>query len=93
MNIEPLFNYVLVNRDEEKEVSNGGIILPDAVQEKPSTGVVLAVGKGTYEDGVFVPTTVKVGDRVLFPRSIGNEVEEDKRIIILKETELMGIIV
>ena len=73
--IQPLFNYVMIEKDEEKSVSNGGILLPDNVKEKPSTGVVIAVGEGSYneETGKLKPMSVKIGDRVLFGKLSGQK--------------------
>ncbi len=93
--LEPLFNYVIITKDEEKETTNGGIILTDAVKEKPSTGTVIAVGPGKVHEytGVVTPTTVKVGDRVFFLRHGGQKVEDEgKEYTILKEDEILGII-
>ena len=93
--IEPMFNYVWITKDEEKEVTNGGIILTDVTKEKPSTGTVVAVGPGKVHEqtGVLTPTTVKPGDRVFFLRLGGQKIEEDgKEYTILKEDEILGII-
>ena len=96
MNIEPLSNYVLVKKDEEKDTSNGGIILTDAVKEKPSTGTVIAVGPGKYceQTGNLIPVQVKVGDRVFFLRLGGLKVEDEdgNELTVLKSEELLGII-
>lgn len=93
--IEPLFNYVLIEKDEEKEVTNGGIILTDVTKEKPSTGTVVAVGPGKVNEqtGTLLPMSVYVGDRVFFLRMGGQKVEGDgKEYTILKEDEILGII-
>ena len=96
MSIEPLSNYVLVKKDEEKEVSNGGIILTDAVKEKPSTGTVIAVGPGKYceQTGNLIPMQVKPGDRVFFLRLGGQRIEDEDgtELTVLKPEELLGII-
>lgn len=93
--LEPLFNYVLVKKDEEKEVSNGGIYIPDNSKEKPSTGTVIAVGPGKVHEytGIISPTTVKPNDRIFFLRLGGQKIEEDGvEYTILKEEEILGII-
>lgn len=96
MSIEPLSNYVLVKKDEEKETTNGGIILTDAVKEKPSTGTVVAVGPGKYceQTGNLIPMQVKVGDRVFFLRLGGQKIEDEDgtELTVLKPEELLGII-
>lgn len=93
--IEPMFNYLLVEKDEEKSVSNGGIFIPDTSKEKPSTGTVVAVGKGVWNEktGEFVPMTVKVGDRILFGKNAGQTItlnEQEKHL--LRETEVLAIL-
>lgn len=93
--LEPLFNYVVVKKDEEKEVSSGGIYIPDNSKEKPSTGIVITVGPGKVHEqtGVLTPTTVKPNDRVFFLRLGGQKFEEDGiEYTILKEEEILGII-
>lgn len=93
--IEPMFNYLLVEKDEEKSVSNGGIFIPDTSKEKPSTGTVVSVGKGVWNEktGEFVPMTVKVGDRILFGKNAGQTItlnEQEKHL--LRETEVLAIL-
>lgn len=93
--IQPLFNYVLIEKDEEKEISSGGIFIPDSSKEKPSTGTVSAVGVGLFNEvtGQTQPMTVKIGDRVLFGKHAGQTVKlNDVEKTLLKETEILGII-
>ena len=52
-----------------------GIIIPDSAQEKPEQGTVVAVGPGKYDDGMRVPVSVAVGDRVLFSKYGYDEVK------------------
>ena len=95
LEIQPLFNFVVIEKDEEKSVSNGGIIIPDNAKEKPSTGVVIACGNGLYneETGKIQPMTVKVGDRVLFGKFAGKIIKlNDEEKTILRETDILGII-
>ena len=95
MYLEPLFNYVVVEKDAEKEETAGGILIPDNSKEKPSTGTVIKVGPGVVNEttGQLITTTVKEGDRVFFLRYGGQQVTvEDKEYTILKETEILGII-
>ena len=95
LEIQPLFNFVVVEKDEEKGVSDRGIIIPDNAKEKPSRGVVIACGNGLYneETGKTMPMTVKVGDRVLFGKFAGQVIKlngEEKTI--LRETDILGIL-
>jgi chaperonin GroES len=94
MGFRPLHDRVLVRRVEAEEKSRGGIIIPDTAQEKPMEGEVVAVGPGARgEDGKVQPLDVKAGDRVLFGKWSGTEVKlEGEDLIIMKESDLMGII-
>ena len=94
MAFRPLHDRVVVRRVEAEEKTAGGIIIPDTAKEKPSEGVIEAVGPGARDDsGKLVPIDVKVGDRILFGKWSGTEVKLDgKDLLIMKETDIMGII-
>lgn len=93
-NFKPLHDRVAVEPIEREEKTAGGIIIPDTAKEKPMEGKVVAVGNGSKNDkGEVVPLEVKVGDRVLYGKWGGTEVEIDgKKLMILKESDIMGII-
>jgi chaperonin GroES len=94
MQIRPLYDRILVKRVEEETKSKGGLFLPEAAKEKPSEGVVLAIGHGKVgENGDIKPLTVKVGDRVMFGKYSGNEIKVDgDERLILREDEIFGIV-
>ena len=93
MKFRPLHDRVVVERVAEDTKTAGGIIIPDTATEKPSEGVVVAVGPGTRNDGEFVALDVKEGDRVLFGKWGGTEVKIDgKDLLIMKESDIMGVI-
>ena len=94
MKIRPLHDRVLVKRLEENIKTAGGIIIPDTAKEKPSEGLVEAVGDGfRAEDGKIVPMTVKVGDKVLFGKWSGTEVKlNGEERLIMKEADILGIV-
>ena len=94
MKIKPLHDRVLVKRVEEVTKTAGGIIIPDTAKEKPSEGIVEAVGNGfRAEDGKIVPMSVKEGDKVLFGKWSGTEVKiEGEARLIMKESDILGII-
>ena len=94
MKFRPLHDRVLVKRIEEDTKTAGGIIIPDSAKEKPSQGVVVAVGSGTRgEDGKVTPLDVKVKDKVLFGKWSGSEVTvEGDELLIMKESDILGII-
>ena len=96
MNIKPLGNRVLIRRSKV-QTTKGGILLPDAAQEKPKEGEILAVGPGEInEQGEHEVPTVKKGDRVLFTSYAGTEVKgsnPDEELLILREDEILGVLV
>ncbi|WP_135081700.1 co-chaperone GroES [Terasakiella sp. SH-1] len=94
MKFRPLHDRVLVKRLEQETKTAGGIILPEAAQEKPSEGEVVAVGKGVRGDnGEFVALDVQAGDRVLFGKWSGTEVKVDgEELLIMKESDIMGVV-
>ncbi len=94
MNIRPLHDRVLVRRIEQDQTTAGGIIIPDTAQEKPQEGEVVAAGSGARaDDGKLTPLDVKAGDRILFGKWSGTEVKVDgEELLIMKETDIMGVI-
>ena len=94
MKFKPLHDRVVVERLDSDEKTAGGIIIPDSAQEKPMQGKILAVGSGARDDsGKIQPLDVKEGDTILFGKWSGTEVKIDgKELIIMKESDIMGII-
>ena len=90
----PLHDRVVVRRIGAEEKTKGGIIIPDTAQEKPQEGEVIAVGPGGRdESGKLIPIDVKPGSRVLFGKWSGTEVKLDgEELLIMKETDIMGVI-
>ncbi len=93
MKIRPLQDRLLVQRIEEEEKTKGGIIIPDSAKEKPQEGLVKAVGNGKIgEDGKNQPLDVKKGDRVLFSKYSGTEVNVDgEEHLIIREDDVLGV--
>ena len=94
MDFKPLHDRVLVRRVEGEEKTKGGLIIPDSAKEKPSEGIVVACGEGARKDsGELIPMAVKADDRILFGKWSGTEVTLDgKELLIMKESDIMGII-
>jgi len=94
MKIRPLHDRVIVKRVEEELTSAGGIVLPGSAAEKPSQGVVLAVGTGkSLDNGEVRPLQVKVGDKVLFGKYSGSEVKIDgEELVVMREDDIMGVL-
>lgn len=92
--IKPLQNYVILDLIEENSTKNG-IIIPDNSKQKPTKGIVVAVGEGAYLNGTYVATSLQIGQKVLYPKWAGSfsEIEiDDKKYGILRETDIMAII-
>jgi chaperonin GroES len=94
INLKPLGDRVLVEPVEEKETKKGGIIIPDTAKEKPTEGLVRALGTGKLDDdGKRIPFEVKVGDRVLVSKYGGTEIKLDgKEYKLLNADDILGII-
>ena len=94
MKFKPLHDRVVVEHLDSDEKTAGGIIIPDSAQEKPMQGKILAVGSGARDDsGKIQPLDVKEGDTILFGKWSGTEVKIDgKDLLIMKESDIMGII-
>jgi chaperonin GroES len=94
MKIRPLQDRILVKRIDEEEKTKGGIIIPDTAKEKPMEGKVVAVGKGKLDDeGKVHPLDVKKGDRVLFSKYSGTEVNiEGDEHLIIREDDVLGVV-
>lgn len=92
MNINPLADRVLVKPLDQAETKKGNIIIPDTAKEKPQEGQVIAVGKGRLTDkGERVALEVKEGDKVLFRKYAGTEINiESEKYLILQENEILA---
>ena len=92
MKVIPLHDRILLRRLEEKEMTKGGIIIPDTAKEKPQEAEVIEVGKGrTTEDGKVIPLDVKKGDKVLIGKFSGTEVMiGDVEHVIVREEEILA---
>ena len=94
VNLKPLGDRVLVEPVEEKEVKKGGIIIPDTAKEKPTEGLIIALGTGKTDDnGKKVPFEVKKGDRVLISKFGGTEVKlNGKEYKILNSDDILAVV-
>ena len=94
MKIKPLYDRVLISRVEGSEKTAGGIYIPDTAKEKPLEGLVRSAGSGKYSDsGKQIAMQVSEGDRVLFGKYSGTEVNIDgEELLILREDEILAII-
>ena len=94
VNLKPLGDRVLVEPVEEKEVKKGGIIIPDTAKEKPTEGLVVALGTGKTDDnGKKLPFEVKKGDRVLISKYGGTEIKlNGKEYKILNSDDILAVV-
>lgn len=85
---------MLIKPIDEPETKRGGIIIPDTAKEKPQQGEVIAVGKGRLlESGERAALEVKKGDKVLFRKYSGTEINiEDEKYLILGENDILATI-
>jgi chaperonin GroES len=92
--VRPLHNRIIVQRIKEEEKTAGGIIIPDTAKEKPTEGRVIAAGPGRRDEkGNLIAMDVKKGDRVLFSKYSGNEVNLDgEEHLIISEDDVLAIL-
>src|ERR1700694_5555300 len=95
MNIRPLYDRIVVKRiEDDTEKTAGGLFIPDSAKEKPQQGEVVAVGQGKRnEDGKLIPLDVKAGDRILFGKYSGSDLQIDNNeYLIMREDEVLGVL-
>ena len=90
--LSPLGDRIVVKPIEREVVTKGGIVLPDTAKEKPQDGEIIAVGPGKIsDDGTRIAMDVKVGDKVLYAKYAGTEVEiDDEKLLIMHESDIMA---
>ena len=89
MNVKPLSDRVLVLPNPAEERTAGGLFIPDTAKEKPLQGEVVAAGPGTSE----VTMEVKVGDKVLYGKYAGQEINIDGTdYLIMKQADILAIV-
>ena len=87
INIKPLADRVVIEPLAAETKTASGIYIPDSAKEKPQQGKVMAVGKGTKEE----PTTVKIGDTVLYGKYAGTELTwGDTDYLLVKSEDLQA---
>lgn len=94
MTIQPLRDAVLVKPLDAEDKTKGGIVLPDTAKEKPQKGEIIAVGGGRVtEDGKVISLEVKKGNKILFRKYSGTEVEIDNEThLIMREEDILALI-
>lgn len=94
MKVRPLHDRLLVKRIEEEDRTEGGLIIPDSAKEKPMEGKIIAAGTGKVdEDGKLRPLDVHEGDRVLFGKYSGSEIQvEGHEHLIIREDDVLAVL-
>jgi len=94
MKLKPLGDRVLVKPIEESEQKYGNIIIPDTAKEKPQQGEIVSVGPGKMkDDGSHIALTVKTGQKILYGKYAGTEIQLDGAMhLIMNESDILGII-
>jgi len=91
LKVFPLADRVAIKPLEESESMRGGLYIPDTAKEKPIQGEVIAVGPGRREKGEVVPMELKVGDRVVYGKYSGTQVElGGEEVILIKESDVIA---
>lgn len=89
MNLKPIADRVIVRPAAAEETTKGGIIIPDTAKEKPQRGEIVAVGTGKKDE----PMTVKPGDKVLYGKYAGTEINIDgEEYLMMRESDIFAII-
>ena len=92
MNIKPLADRVVIQMQEAEETTKSGIILAGSAKEKPQMATVIAVGNGEV-DGKKIEMVVKAGDKVIYSKYTGTEVECDgENLLVVKQGDILAIV-
>lgn len=93
MKLVPLFDRVVLKQLAAEETTKSGIVLPGQAKEKPQQAEVIAVGPGGVVDGKEITMQVKVGDKVIYSKYSGTEVEiEDEKYTVVKQNDILAVL-
>ncbi len=97
MRLKPLHDWAVIRRIEPEEKTAGGIVIPDSAKDKPSQGIVEAIGPGRYKteqgkkEKKFIPTVLRPGQRVIFIDYMANDIEfNGEEITLIREDDILG---
>lgn len=92
--VMPLGDRVLVRQDEEPQMTEGGIYLPDTAKEAPQWGTVVRTGQGkVLENGEIRALIVKEGDKVIFGKYSGTKVKvNSEELLFMREDDIMAVV-
>lgn len=94
VNLQPIGERIVVQREASEETTAGGIVLPDSAKEKPARGTVVAIGSGRLlDDGSRAESQLKAGDHVLFSSYAGETVEiDDVEYLLMREDDVLAVL-
>jgi chaperonin GroES len=94
INLQPLGDRVVIEREESEMRTAGGIVLPDTAKDKPARGTIVSIGDGRLlESGKRVALQVKVGDRVVFSSYAGDEFKiGERKLLLMREEDILAVI-
>ena len=93
MNLKPLFDRVVIKPCKNQTQTNLGLVLPETSQERPQTGVVVAVGDGTDFEYQNCEMKVSIGDKVVFSKYAGIELKLDGEVfVVLRQIDIIGVV-
>ncbi len=92
--VKPLDDRVLVRQCEAEQTTAGGIVLPDAAQEKPQRGEIVAVGAGKLlPSGERSEMSLSKGDEVFYGKYAGTEIKIDSvEYVLIRESDVLAVI-
>lgn len=95
-NLEVIGARCIVLLDKVENKTKSGIVLAQKVKEQPCTGTVLATGSGHItEQGIRIPMTIAVGDKVYFAKFAGTPItpsnaETENEYLVLNERDIIA---
>ena len=93
MKLVPLFDKVVLKQLIAEETTKSGIVLPGQAKEKPKQAEVIAVGPGGVVDGKEITMQVKTGDKVIYSKYSGTDVElDEEKYVIVKQSDILAVI-
>jgi len=93
MKLVPLFDRVVLKQLVAEETTKSGIVLTGQAKEKPQQAEVVAVGPGGMVDGKEITMQVKVGDKVIYSKYSGTDVEfDDDKFVVVKQNDILAVI-
>ena len=93
MKLVPIFDRGVLKQLVAEETTKSGIVLPGQAKEKPQQAEVIAVGPGGVVDGKEITMQVKVGDKVIFSKYSGTDVDvEDEKFVVVKQNDILAVI-